>query len=133
MWNSGPTETLQEILARDDSPTSATTTLRERSDAPPAWSSPGSHPSASLLGEVAVWRAANGINPHDPRATGGPQLEPRADLWKQHLDRAVANELSRRLDLDQQPVSQQLRHRYQGDPPRLHQQPSSNRPPVPGR
>ncbi len=104
-----------------------------RSDAPPAWSSPGSHPSASLLGEVAVWRAANGINPHDPRATGGPQLEPRADLWKQHLDRAVANELSRRLDLDQQPVSQQLRHRYHGDPPRLHQQPSSNRPPVPGR
>ncbi len=104
-----------------------------RSDAPPAWSPPGSHPSASLLGEVAVWRAANGINPHDPQATGGPQLEPRADLWKQHLDRAVANELSRRLDLDQQPVSQQLRHRHHGDPPRLHQQPSSNRPPVPGR
>ena len=47
-----------------------------RSDAAPAWAPPGSHPSAGLLGEVAVWRAANGINPHDPRATGGPQLEP---------------------------------------------------------
>ena len=104
-----------------------------RSDAAPAWSPKGSHPSATLLGEVAVWRAANGINPHDPQATGGPQLEPRADLWKQHLDRAVANELSHRLDLDRQPVSQQVRQRQRGDRPRPYQQPSANRPPVPGR
>jgi hypothetical protein len=93
-----PTETLREILTRDDSPTSATTTLREL---------------------------------HDPGATGGPPLEPRADHWRQHLDGAVANELSHRLDLDQR--SQQVRQRHHGDLPRLYQQPSSNRPPVPGR
>ena len=32
---------------------------------------PGSHPSTALIGEIAVWRAANGINPQDPRPTGG--------------------------------------------------------------
>ena len=26
---------------------------------------------AALIGEIAVWRAANGINPQDPRPTGG--------------------------------------------------------------
>jgi conjugative relaxase-like TrwC/TraI family protein len=104
-----------------------------RSDTAPAWARPGSRPSAGLLGEVAVWRAANGINPHDPRATGGPQLEPRADHWRQHLHRAVTNELPRRLDPDQRPVSQQVRQRHHGDLPRLYHQPSSNRPPVPGR
>ena len=104
-----------------------------QSHAPPAWAPPDSHPSVTLLREVAVWRAANGINPQDPRAAGGPQLEPRAELWRHHLDRAVANELSRRLNLDQRPVSQQVRHLHHSDPPRLHQQPSSNRPHVPGR
>jgi hypothetical protein len=104
-----------------------------RSDTAPAWSSPGSQPSASLLGEVAVWRAANGINTHDPQAAGGPQLEPRADNWRQHLDRAIANELSHRPDLDQRPASQQARQHPHGDLPRRYQQPSSNQPPVPGR
>ena len=33
--------------------------------AQPAWAPPGSHPSAALIGEIAVWRAANGIDPHD--------------------------------------------------------------------
>src|SRR5829696_1045036 len=103
------------------------------SDVAPAWAPPDSRPSAGLLEEVAVWRAANGINPYDPRATGGTQLQPRANLRRQHLDRAVANELSRRLDLDQPPLSQQVRQRHHGDPSRLYQQPSSNRPPVPGR
>jgi hypothetical protein len=104
-----------------------------RCDAGPAWAPPGSRPSAGLLGEVAIWRAANGINPHDPLATGGPQLERRANLWRQHLDRVVAHETSRRLDHDQPPVSQQLRQRHHGEPSGLYQQPSSNRPPVPGR
>jgi hypothetical protein len=35
-------------------------------DAPPAWAAPGSHPSTALVGEIAVWRAANGIHPQDP-------------------------------------------------------------------
>ena len=37
----------------------------------PVWATPGSHPSFTLIREIAVWRAANGINPHDPRPTGG--------------------------------------------------------------
>jgi conjugative relaxase-like TrwC/TraI family protein len=59
------------------------------SDAPPVWAAPGSHPSAALIGEIAVWRAANGINPNDPRPTGGGQLETTPALWKQRLDRDV--------------------------------------------
>jgi hypothetical protein len=57
---------------------------------PPAWAIPESHLSTALVGEIAVWRAANGINPQDPRPTGGPQLETLPALWKQRLDRDVA-------------------------------------------
>jgi conjugative relaxase-like TrwC/TraI family protein len=56
----------------------------------PVWAAPGSHPSTALIGEIAVWRAANGINPQDPRPTGGTQLETLPSLWKQRLDRDVA-------------------------------------------
>jgi len=59
-------------------------------DGPPAWAPPGSHPSTALVGEIAVWRAANGINPNDPRPTGGTQLETLPALWKQRLDRDIA-------------------------------------------
>ena len=59
-------------------------------DAKPAWAPQGSHPSTALIGEIAVWRAANAINPQDPRPTGGTQLETLPDLWKQRLDRDIA-------------------------------------------
>ena len=59
-------------------------------DAEPVWASPGSHPSTALSGEIAVWRAANGINPQDPRPTGGTQLETLPTLWKQRLDGDIA-------------------------------------------
>ena len=60
-------------------------------DGPPVWAAPGSHPSTALIGEIAVWRAANGINPQDPRPTGGGgQLETLPALWKQCLDRDIA-------------------------------------------
>ena len=60
-------------------------------DGPPAWAAPGSRPSTALIGEIAVWRAANGINPQDSRPTGaGGQLETLPTLWKQHLDRRIA-------------------------------------------
>jgi conjugative relaxase-like TrwC/TraI family protein len=59
-------------------------------DAQPAWAPPGSHPSTALIGEVALWRAANGIDQRDPRPTGGVQLETAPTLWQQRLDRAVA-------------------------------------------
>jgi hypothetical protein len=58
--------------------------------APPVWAPPGCHPSTALIGEIAVWRAANGINPQDPRPTGGTKLETLPALWKQHLDRHIA-------------------------------------------
>jgi conjugative relaxase-like TrwC/TraI family protein len=60
-------------------------------DAEPVWARSGSHPSTALVREIAVWRAANGINPQDPRPTGGGgQLETLPALWKQHLDRHIA-------------------------------------------
>jgi hypothetical protein len=58
-------------------------------DAPPVWTPPGSHPGTVLIGEIAVWRAANGINSQDPRPTGGTQLETLPALWKQRLDRDI--------------------------------------------
>jgi hypothetical protein len=57
---------------------------------PPTWATPESHLSTALVGEIAVWRAANGINPQDPRPTGGTPLETLPALWKQRLDRAIA-------------------------------------------
>ena len=61
-------------------------------DGTPAWAAPRTHTSNVLVGEIAVWRAANGINPQDPRPTGGGegQLETLPALWKQHLDRHIA-------------------------------------------
>ena len=40
----------------------------------PVWAPPGSHLTAALLGEIAVWRAAVGVDPQDPRPTGAGQL-----------------------------------------------------------
>ena len=59
-------------------------------DAKPAWAPLTSHLSSPLICEIAVWRAANGINPEDPRRTGGAQLETLPALWKQRLDRDIA-------------------------------------------
>jgi len=59
-------------------------------DGPPAWAAAGGHPT-TLSREIAVWRAANGINPQDPRPTGGgSELDAAAALWKQRLDRHIA-------------------------------------------
>ena len=67
-------------------------------DAPPVWAPPGSHPSTTLVREIAVWRAANRINPQDPRPTGGTQLETLPALWKQHLDRDIARATTQPAD-----------------------------------
>jgi hypothetical protein len=56
----------------------------------PVWAPPGSHPTAALLGEVAVWRAAVGVDPQDRRPTGAGHLQAASTLWQQNLDRAVA-------------------------------------------
>ncbi len=66
----------------------------------PAWAPPGSHPTAALLGEVEVWRAAVGVDPQDRRPTGAGQLQAASALWQQNLDRDVAL-CSRRLRADE--------------------------------
>jgi len=68
-------------------------------DAEPIWTPSGSHPSTALVREIAVWRAANGINSQDPRPTGGGgHLETAPALWKQRLDRDLARATCRPAD-----------------------------------
>jgi hypothetical protein len=55
----------------------------------PVWVSPGTHLDVELIGEVAVWRAANGIDPHDRRPTGSAQLQTLPALWQRDLDRRI--------------------------------------------
>ena len=44
----------------------------------PVWAAPRSHPSRALIGDIAVWRAANGINRQDPRPTeDSNSIQPR--------------------------------------------------------
>ena len=57
----------------------------------PVWAPPGSHPTAALIGEVDVWRAAVGVDPQDRRPTGAGQLQMASALWQQHLERSVAD------------------------------------------
>ena len=56
----------------------------------PVWAPPGSRPNAGMIGEVAVWRAANGIHPSELRPTGAAQLQTASALWQHHLDRSLA-------------------------------------------
>jgi hypothetical protein len=55
----------------------------------PHWMPQGGSLSAALIGEVAVWRAANGVDPHDRRPTGPKQLPTASAKWQQHLDRSI--------------------------------------------
>jgi conjugative relaxase-like TrwC/TraI family protein len=59
-------------------------------DAKSVWAAAETHLSIALFREIAVWRAANGIDPQDPRPTGGNQLVTLPALWKQRLDRDIA-------------------------------------------
>jgi hypothetical protein len=52
----------------------------------PVWAPPGSHPSVALIAEIAVWRAAVGVDPQDRRPTGAGQLQAASALWQQNLD-----------------------------------------------
>jgi hypothetical protein len=78
----------------------------------PVWAPPDSHPTAAVLGEVAVWRAAVGIDPQDRRPTGAGQLQAASALWQQNLDRDVAL-YSHRLGAD-------VGNRQISGPPRDH-------------
>jgi hypothetical protein len=69
----------------------------------PAWVDPRSTISPKLLGDVTVWRAANGIDPHEVRPTGQPLRDTPRLLWQQHLDAAIADTLRPEPHSDTQP------------------------------
>jgi hypothetical protein len=97
--------------------------LATRADDQPVWTPSGSHPSTALIGEIAVWRAANGINPQDPRPTGEPQLETLPALWKQHLDRHIARAANPPADrkADERQAGRRARTRGHDDSQRPYQ------------
>jgi hypothetical protein len=59
-------------------------------DTNPSWAPANSRLSATLISEVTIWRAANGVAHSDSRPTGQPQLEMKLARWQQQLDRAIA-------------------------------------------
>jgi hypothetical protein len=106
--------------------------------AEPVWAAPGSHPSSALIGEIAVWRAANGIDPQDPRPTGGGgQVETLPALWKQHLDRHIARfaDPSGNARFGERVAAHTPASRRHDDSQRRYQTPSQrqNGPAAPGR
>jgi conjugative relaxase-like TrwC/TraI family protein len=106
-------------------------------DAQPIWAPPRSHPSTALIGEIAVWRAANGINLQDPRPTGGGQLETASALWKQRLDRHIARSAdpAGNARFDERQAAHTAPSRRHDDSQRRHQTPGQrqNWPAAPGR
>jgi conjugative relaxase-like TrwC/TraI family protein len=94
-------------------------------DAQPVWAPAGSHPSTALVGEVAIWPAANGIDQRDPRPTGVVQLETAPTLWQQRLDRAVArlNDLPGNPELQGGQAAHTTRDRNYDDSQRPYQTP----------
>jgi hypothetical protein len=70
------------------------------------WVPQDSSLSAALIGEVAVWRAANGVDPHDRRPTGAKQLPTASAEWQQHLNRGIshANDYPANSDFQRQGV-----------------------------
>jgi hypothetical protein len=55
---------------------------------------------AALIGEVAVWRAANGIDPRDHRSTGPEQLQAASIEWRQRLEQSIAQASAHPASLD---------------------------------
>jgi len=109
-----------------------------RGDAEPVWAPPGIHPSASLIGEIAVWRATNGIDPQDTRPTGGRgQLETASALWKQRLDRHIARSTDPPADarVDERQAAHTALRRWHDDSQRPYQTPERHPkgPAAPGR
>jgi AAA domain len=106
-------------------------------DATPIWAPPETHLSSALVREIAVWRAANGINPQDPRPTGGTQLETLPAVWKQRLDRHIAHstDSSDNARADEPPAAHTALRRWRDDRHRPHQTPNQrpNGPIAPSR
>jgi hypothetical protein len=107
-----------------------------QSDRPLAWAAGGAHPTA-LIREIAVWRAANGIDPQDARPTGGFQLETAAALRKQRLDRHItrSTDSSGNETFNERQAANTALRPSQHDSRRLYQTPGQrpNGPAAPGR
>jgi hypothetical protein len=97
-------------------------------DTQPLWAPPGRRPNLAIMGEIAVWRAANGIHPSDRRPTGAGQLQTASAIWQHHLDRCLArgsDEIGR-LDIQQPPSAETSHDRRHQDrqhwskPPAVH-------------
>ncbi len=58
----------------------------------PGWVGDGPRPAASLLGDVAVWRAAMAVPDTDLRPTGEPQFAAAAAHHQHRLDRQLATD-----------------------------------------
>jgi conjugative relaxase-like TrwC/TraI family protein len=100
----------------------------------PVWAPPGSRPNLAMIGEVAVWRAANGIQPSDPRPTGPGQLQTASALWQHHLDRSLArgsDDNIGHLEIPERPPAPASRARRHEDRRRLHQPPAVHPNPPP--
>ncbi|MGL5829100.1 MAG: hypothetical protein ACRC0L_05970, partial [Angustibacter sp.] len=62
---------------------------QEEKDAPP-WAAELCRPgSESLLGDIAVWRAAMNVEREDARPTGRPQLASDIKRYQEHLERSI--------------------------------------------
>jgi hypothetical protein len=55
------------------------------------WAAQGSSPNPVLKSEVAVWRAANGVDPYDRRPTGPERPEISSAEWQRRLERRIAH------------------------------------------
>ena len=102
-------------------------------DTQPVWAPPGRRPNAAIIGEIAVWRAANGIHPSDPRATGAAQLRTAPALWQHHLDRSLARGSDNigHLDIPERPSAPTSRGRRHEDRQHLQQPPAIHPNPPP--
>jgi conjugative relaxase-like TrwC/TraI family protein len=104
-------------------------------DTQPVWAPPGSRPNAAIIGEVAVWRAANGIHPSDGRPTGAGQLQTASAVWQHHLDRSLthgSDDNIDHLDIPERSPAATSRDRRHDDRQRL-TKPPAVRPSSPPR
>jgi hypothetical protein len=105
----------------------------------PAWAPQDRELSATLIGEIAVWRAANAIDPNDQRPTGPAQLQTASIEWRQRLDQSIARASADPAGLDaprRQAAARTLqsrRHDNQDPRPDRSEIHRGSLPPSPGR
>ena len=79
------------LHGRADLISNLTSRVRGTTPDTPTWLPPGARPDRPLVEQVAVWRAATGVDPADLRPTGPPQLNRTAAAYQRTLDAALAD------------------------------------------